>query len=67
MINFLTHDQTEAVSYAYLDICATDKILNNEETDAKAISEVGEAVVATKADLEKAFPWLLEEIEDEVR
>ena len=55
----LTSEQADAVTYAYLDLCATDKILNDDSWDHRAIAEVGEAVVQTKGDLEKAFPFLL--------
>lgn len=57
----MTSDQVDAITHAYLDICATDQVLNGKETDRLLISEVGDAVPQTKEDLEKAFPWLLEE------
>ena len=63
----LTSEQVDAITYAYLDICATDKILNDNSWDQRlaynrevvAIAEIGEAVIQTKGDLEKAFPFLL--------
>jgi len=70
----LTSEQVDAITYAYLDVCATDKVLNGglwvgvhfrTRTGHRAIAEVGEAVVQTKIDLEKAFPFLIEEVEDE--
>ena len=60
-----TEEQIEAITYAYMDVCATDKILNDDSWDHRAIAEVGEAVVQTKSDLEKAFPFLLDGVEDE--
>ena len=60
----LTSEQVDAITYAYIDICATDKILNND-TWEPSWDEVGEAVVQTKVDLEKAFPFLTEEAGDE--
>jgi hypothetical protein len=69
----LTSEQLEAITYAYMDICATDKILNDNSWDHRlaynrevvAIAEVGEAVKLTREDLEKAFPFLIEDVEDE--
>ena len=61
----LTSEQVDAITYAYLDVCATDKVINDDSWDHKAIAEIGEAVVQTKVDLEKAFPFLLEEAGDE--
>ena len=64
----LTNEQVDAITYAYLDVCATDKLVNDDKGflwDHRAIAEVGEAVVQTKGDLEKAFPFLIEGVEDE--
>ena len=51
----LTHEQIDAITYAYLDVCATDKVINDDSWDHRAIAEVGEAVVQTK----------IEDVEDE--
>ena len=48
-----------------MDVCATDIVVNDDSWDHRAIAEIGEAVVQTKADLEKAFPFLIEEVKDE--
>ena len=61
----LTSEQVDAITYAYLDVCATDKVVNDYSWDHRAISEIGEAVVQTKTDLEKAFPFLIKGVEDE--
>ena len=61
----LTSEQVNAITYAYMDGCATDKVINEDSWDHRTIAEVGEAVVQTKADLEKAFPFLIEGVEDE--
>ena len=61
----LTSEQVDAITYAYMDVCATDKVVNDDSWDHRAIAEIGEAVVQTKVDLEKAFPFLLEEAGDE--
>ena len=58
----LTCEQVDAITYAYLYVCATDKVINDDNWDHRAIAEVGEAVVQTKADLEKAFPFLIESV-----
>ena len=66
----LTSEQVDAITYAYLDVCATDKVINcdslicNNWNDIE-IAEIGEAVVQTKVDLEKAFPFLIEGVKDE--
>ena len=65
MSDTLTSEQVNAVTYAYMDVCATDKVINDDNWDHRVIAEIGEAVVQTKADLEIAFPWLLEEAGDE--
>ena len=61
----LTSEQIDAITYAYMDLCATDKIINGDSWDLRVIAEMGEAVTMTKADLEKAFPFLIEDVEDE--
>ena len=62
----LTSEQVNAVTYAYMDVCAADTFLNGDDPlDGRAWNEIAEAVPQTKADLEKAFPFLLEGVEDE--
>ena len=61
----LTSEQVDAITYAYLDVCATGKVVNDDNWDHRAIAEIGEAVVKTKVDLEKAFPFLIKGVEDE--
>jgi len=63
----LTSEQVDAITYAYMDICATDTHLNgsNSPYDGMAAAEIGEAVQLTREDLERAFPFLIEEVEDE--
>jgi len=62
----LTSKQIDAITYAYLDVCATNKILNEDMWEPQhALAEIGEAVVQTKVDLEKAFPFLIKGVEDE--
>ena len=60
MMRDLTSEQVDAVTYAYLDICAADKFLNCDGSlDRHAWDEISEAVPQTKVDLEKAFPFLM--------
>ena len=61
----LTSEQVEAITYAYLDVCATEKFINGDPLDGRAWNEIAEAVPQTKVDLEKAFPFLVEGVEDE--
>ena len=65
-IDSLTEKQIEAITYAYMDLCATDTYLNGSKSayDGMAASEIGEAVKLTRADLERAFPFLLDRVED---
>ena len=63
--DYLTSEQIDAITYAYMDICATNTLINDDNWDHQAIAEIGKAVTMTKADLEKAFPFLIEGIEDE--
>jgi len=66
MSDTLTSEQVDAVTYAYLDICATNTFLNSDDLlNRRMWDEISEAVPQTKVDLEKAFPWLLEEAGDE--
>ncbi len=62
----LTSEQVNAVTYAYMDVCAADKFLNGDDSfNSRSRDEIAEAVPQTKADLEKAFPFLMEGVEDE--
>jgi hypothetical protein len=62
----LTSEQVDAITYAYLDVSATNKFLNGDDPlDGRASAEMAEAVSQTKTDLEKAFPFLLRRDEDE--
>jgi len=65
----LTSEQVDAITYAYMDICATDAHLNGSSSgyDGMAAIEIGEAVKLTREDLEDAFPFLnlMEGVDDE--
>ena len=58
----LTNEQRQAILYAYLDVTAVSKIVGDRDNwDWGCIAELGEATTATKADLEREFPFLLED------
>ena len=69
MSDTLTSEQVDAVTYAYLDICATNTFLNSDDLlNRRMWARLEDADIyfdVTKVDLEKAFPWLLEEAGDE--
>ena len=62
----LTSEQVDAITYAYLDVKAANKLMNENEEEnwdnrIQAEAELYEATNKTKVDLEKAFPFLIEE------
>ena len=63
----LTSEQVEAITYAYMDIVASNKLMDEvwRGNRIQAESELYEATNQTKVDLEKAFPFLIKDIEDE--
>jgi hypothetical protein len=62
----LTSEQVDAITYAYLDISAADDLLNGGvPIDSMHHTIVGFACKQSKTDLEEAFPFLLEGVEDE--
>ena len=68
MSDELTIEQVDAITYAYLDVKAANKLMDEEENWGNRIqaeAELYEATNKTKVDLEKAFPFLIEEVEDE--
>ena len=64
----LTSEQVDAITYAYMDVKAANKLMNEEENwdnRIQAEAELYEATNKTKVDLEKAFPFLIEEVGNE--
>ena len=64
----LSAEQVNTISYAYIDICAANKLMDEEENWGNRIqaeAELYEATNQTKRDLENEFPFLLEDVEDE--
>jgi hypothetical protein len=58
----LTPEQRQAILYAYLDVTAVSKIVGDEDNwDWRVIAELGNATKETKVDLEREFPFLLED------
>ena len=58
----MTKEQKQAILYAYLDVTAVSKIVGDEDNwDWNVIAELGNATKETKVDLERAFPFLLED------
>ena len=65
--SLLTSEQVDAITYAYLDVKAANKMMDEvwRGNRIRAEAELYEATNQTKVDLEKAFPFLIEEVEDE--
>jgi len=66
----LTSEQVDAITYAYMDVKAANKLMNENEEEnwdnrIHAEAELYEATNKTKVDLEKAFPFLIEEVGNE--
>ena len=58
----LTPEQRQAILYAYLDVTAVSKVVGDQDNwDWNVIAELGNATMETKADLEREFPFLLED------
>jgi len=67
----LTSEQVDAITYAYMDIKAANKMFDSRREPSddtlssphyKAKEELFEATKETAKDLEQAFPFLLEEV-----
>ena len=74
MSDELTSEQVDAITYAYMDIKAANKMLDFRKGSSddtlssphyKAKEELFEATKETAKDLEQAFPFLLIGVEDE--
>ena len=61
----LTAEQVDALTHAWLDLSATNEMLNGDDPiDRRAWEEIAEATKDSVKEIETAFPFLLE-IEDE--
>ena len=62
----LTSDQVDAITHAWLDLCASKEHFESEEQFiGVGADELAAACKGSVEELEKEFPFLLKEIEDE--
>lgn len=62
----LTSEQVDAITNAWLDLSATSDMLNGDNPiDRRAWGEIAVASKDSVEEIEKAFPFLLEGVEDE--
>ena len=62
----LTSDQVEAITHAWLDLCASKEHFESEEQfTGVGADELAVACTDSVEELEKEFPFLLEGVEDE--
>ena len=62
----LTSEQIDAITNAWLDLSATSEMLNGDSPiDRRAWEEIAVASKDSVEEIEKAFPFLLEGVEDE--
>ena len=63
----MTKEQKQAILYAHLDVTAVSQLVGNEDNwDWQRVTVLGTGAAQTKKDLEKAFPFLLEENQNEL-
>jgi len=57
----LTAEQVDALTHAWLDLSATNEMLNGDNPiDRRAWEEIAEATKESVKEIETAFPFLLE-------
>jgi hypothetical protein len=62
----LTSDQVDAITHAWLDLCASKEHFESEEQfTGVGADELAVACTDSVEELEKEFPFLLEGVEDE--
>ena len=62
----LTAEQVDALTHAWLDLSATNEMLNGDDPiDRRAWDEIAEATKDSVKKIETAFPFLLEILDDE--
>ena len=62
----LTSDQVDAITHAWLDLCASKEHFESEEQfTGVGADELAVACTDSVEELEKAFPFLMEPVEDE--
>ena len=64
--HLLTSDQVDAITHAWLDLCASKEHFESEEQfTGVGADELAVACTDSVEELEKEFPFLLEGVEDE--
>ena len=62
----LTNDQVDAITHAWLDLCASkEQFESDDQFTGVGADELAVACRDSIEELEKAFPFLLEGVEDE--
>ena len=62
----LTNNQVDAITHAWLDLCASkDHFESEEQFTGVGADELAVACTDSVEELEKEFPFLLEGVEDE--
>ena len=62
----LTSDQVDAITHAWLDLCASwEQFESEEQFTGVGADELAVACTDSVEELEKEFPFLLEGVEDE--
>ena len=60
----LTSEQVDAITHAWLDLCASQEVFEAFATSREEV-ELSAACKDSAKELEDAFPFLLEGVEDE--
>ena len=64
----LTNDQVDAITHAWLDLCASkDHFESEEQFTGVGADELAVACSDSVEELEKEFPFLMEGVEDETK
>jgi len=64
--NIMTPEQIDAITHAWLDLCASwEQFESEEQFTGVGADELAVACFESIKELEKAFPFLLEGVEDE--
>ena len=64
--NIMTPEQIDAITHAWLDLCASKEHFESEEQfTGVGADELAVACTDSVEELEKEFPFLLEGVEDE--
>jgi len=62
----LTSEQVDAITNAWIDLSATSDMLNGDDPiDRRAWQEMSVATKDSMEELEKGFPFLIQDINDE--